>query len=184
MFVFYVQRFAFRIMLGLPLENLKSKIMVIVFQKIGQILGAAIIHCSLVNPIRPRALSSSFFVRTRNCHFTFRWHVTCRPNQVRRLVYTGDIYIRSWDLYKPNQATLHPAPTRDKVKTPCSVIQWTPWNMTHTNTILLRKVFFPNKYCTCLFMITCYYYFAGFHINICKNFKNNVKWVEKNVNNY
>lgn len=102
--------------------SLKSKIIVIGFKKIGQILGAAILHCSYSNPIRPRALSSYFFVRTRNRHFTFRWHVTCRPNQVRRLVYTGDIYIRSWDLYKPNQATLHPASTRDKVKTPCSVI--------------------------------------------------------------
>lgn len=58
-FVFFVQRFAFRIMLDLPLLNHKSKIIVMGFQKTGQIKGDAILHCSYANPIRPRAQSSS-----------------------------------------------------------------------------------------------------------------------------
>ncbi|KAG8316829.1 hypothetical protein J6590_040079 [Homalodisca vitripennis] len=43
-----------------------------------------------------------------------RWHIICRPQSTRRIVYTGDIYIRSWEFYKSGQATS--LPIRSEVK--------------------------------------------------------------------
>ncbi|XP_075235053.1 protein O-mannosyl-transferase TMTC1-like [Lycorma delicatula] len=37
-----------------------------------------------------------------------RWHMICCVQRRSRIVYTGDLYLRSWELYKPGQVTSLP----------------------------------------------------------------------------
>lgn len=38
----------------------------------------------------------------------YRWHIHCRRNnrEYSRIVYTGDLFLRGWDMYKQGQGTL------------------------------------------------------------------------------
>lgn len=46
-----------------------------------------------------------------------------------RLVYVAELYVRSWDLYKPGQATAPVTHTPPHVRTGCSIIPYKDYEL-------------------------------------------------------